>query len=104
MIHNLLNLIMQNLVYVSYTHGDLLVPENIRWSYILIPTGCLYRKSGSGPSICGKGHDVESPYYRPLQDCIGGMQSRRWIPIEQRRTWPTRADLNKKELAVYGNC
>ncbi|KAJ4701351.1 S-adenosyl-L-methionine-dependent methyltransferases superfamily protein [Melia azedarach] len=76
--------------------------ETVVWKKTSKASCYSSRKSGSGPSICGKGHDVESPYYRPLQDCIGGMQSRRWIPIEQRRTWPTRADLNKKELAVYG--
>ncbi|XP_015882237.3 probable pectin methyltransferase QUA2 [Ziziphus jujuba] len=60
------------------------------------------RKPGTGPSLCSKGHDVETPYYRSLQACIGGTQSRRWIPIEKRRTWPSRANLNKNELAVYG--
>ncbi|KAI8013633.1 putative pectin methyltransferase QUA2 [Camellia lanceoleosa] len=60
------------------------------------------RKSGSGPSICSKGHDVESPYYRPLQSCIGGTHSRRWAPIEERPTWPSRAKLNSSELAIYG--
>lgn len=70
---------------------------------ILVPTGCMFRKPGSGPSICSKGNDVESPYYRPLQPCIGGTRNRRWIPIEERRNWPSRANLNKNELAVYGN-
>ncbi|XP_057490295.1 probable pectin methyltransferase QUA2 [Actinidia eriantha] len=60
------------------------------------------RKSGSSPSICSKGHDVESPYYRPLESCIGGTQSRRWIPIEGRPTWPSRANPNSNELAIYG--
>ncbi|KAK2659769.1 hypothetical protein Ddye_006302 [Dipteronia dyeriana] len=60
------------------------------------------RKPGSGLSLCSKGQDVESPYYRPLQGCIGGTNSRRWIPIEERTNWPSRANLNKKELAVYG--
>ncbi|GFZ10064.1 S-adenosyl-L-methionine-dependent methyltransferases superfamily protein [Actinidia rufa] len=60
------------------------------------------RKSGSNPSICSKGHDVESPYYRPLESCIGGTQSRRWIPIEGRPTWPSRAKPNSKGLAIYG--
>ncbi|KAM7520774.1 hypothetical protein LguiB_019736 [Lonicera macranthoides] len=60
------------------------------------------RKSGSGPSICSKGRDVESPYYHPLQACIGGTQSRRWIPIEERAPWPSRANLNSKELGIYG--
>ncbi|OIW04461.1 hypothetical protein TanjilG_01634 [Lupinus angustifolius] len=60
------------------------------------------RKSSSAPPLCGKGHDVETPYYRELQNCIGGMQSSRWIPIEKRGKWPSRANLNKNELAVYG--
>ena len=70
---------------------------------ILVPTGCMSRKPGSGLSLCSKGQDVESPYYRPLQRCIGGTHSRRWIPIEERTNWPSRANLNKKELAIYGN-
>jgi len=53
--------------------------------------------------LCGRGIDVESPYYRELQNCIGGMQSARWIPIEKRERWPSRANLNKNELAIYGN-
>ncbi|KAK9047027.1 hypothetical protein V6N11_052891 [Hibiscus sabdariffa] len=60
------------------------------------------RKPGSGPSICSKGQDVESPYYRPLQNCIGGMHSRRWVPIEERATWPSRSNLKPAELALYG--
>jgi len=65
--------------------------------------GCYgSRKSGSKPSLCSKAHDVETPYYRPLQSCIGGTQSRRWIPIEKRPTWPSRAKLNSDELAIYG--
>lgn len=81
----------------SYMH------ENKSWNWFLVQSACSSRKSGSGPSLCSKGHDVESPYYRPLQACIGGTQSRRWIPIEQRTTWPSRANLNKSELAIYGN-
>ncbi|OUZ99630.1 putative S-adenosyl-L-methionine-dependent methyltransferase [Macleaya cordata] len=60
------------------------------------------RKPGSGPSICSKGHDIESPYYLPLQPCIGGTQSRRWIPIEERTTWPSRAKLTSTELNIHG--
>ncbi|XP_022773136.1 probable pectin methyltransferase QUA2 isoform X1 [Durio zibethinus] len=60
------------------------------------------RKADSGPSICSKGQDVESPYYRPLQNCIGGTHSRRWVPIEERATWPSRSNLNKNKLALYG--
>ncbi|KAJ7958995.1 S-adenosyl-L-methionine-dependent methyltransferases superfamily protein [Quillaja saponaria] len=59
------------------------------------------RKPGAGPSLCNKGHDVETPYYRQLENCIGGTQSNRWISIEK-RTWPSRANLNKTELAIYG--
>ncbi|KAI3706144.1 hypothetical protein L1987_76402 [Smallanthus sonchifolius] len=60
------------------------------------------RKHGSGPLICKEGRDVESPYYHPLEACIGGTHSRRWIPIEERNNWPSRATLSSKELAVYG--
>ncbi|KAL0366395.1 UNVERIFIED_CONTAM: putative pectin methyltransferase QUA2 [Sesamum radiatum] len=59
------------------------------------------KKAGS-PSLCSKGHDIESPYYRPLQSCIGGTQSRRWVPIEERRKWPSLAKLNSAERAIHG--
>ncbi|KAK6130735.1 hypothetical protein DH2020_035523 [Rehmannia glutinosa] len=59
------------------------------------------RKSGS-PYLCNKGHDNESPYYRPLPSCIGGTQSRRWVPIEERRKWPSQAKLNSAELEIHG--
>ncbi|OVA14224.1 putative S-adenosyl-L-methionine-dependent methyltransferase [Macleaya cordata] len=61
-----------------------------------------YASRKSGPSICSKGHDVESPYYRPLELCIGGTRSRRWIPIETRTTWPSRSKLNSTELNIHG--
>ncbi|KAK4274116.1 hypothetical protein QN277_017396 [Acacia crassicarpa] len=60
------------------------------------------RNSGAAPPLCGKGYDVESPYYRELQNCIGGTHSSRWISIDERATWPSRANLNNKELATYG--
>ncbi|MFQ6639751.1 hypothetical protein Gotur_015069 [Gossypium turneri] len=60
------------------------------------------RKPGSFPPICSKGQDVESPYYRPLQNCIGGTSSRQWVPIEERAAWPFRSNLNKNELELYG--
>ncbi|KAI3718014.1 hypothetical protein L1987_69994 [Smallanthus sonchifolius] len=60
------------------------------------------RSQGSGPLVCKVGRDVESPYYHPLEACIGGTHSRRWIPIEERPKWPSRATLSSKELAVHG--
>ncbi|CAN6479897.1 unnamed protein product [Victoria cruziana] len=60
------------------------------------------RAAGTRPSICTKGHDIEYPYYRPLVSCIGGTQSSRWIPIEERTTWPSRAKLNSTELSLHG--
>ncbi|XP_076945384.1 putative pectin methyltransferase QUA2 [Bidens hawaiensis] len=60
------------------------------------------RSQGSGPSICKVGRDVESLYYHPLEACIGGTHSRRWIPIEKRPKWPSRATLSSKELAIHG--
>lgn len=76
--------------------------ETVVWKKTSTKKCYTARKPGSGPSLCSKGHDVETPYYRPLQTCIGGTQSRRWIPIEDRSSWPSRANLNKKELAIYG--
>ncbi|KAG9131122.1 hypothetical protein Leryth_024518 [Lithospermum erythrorhizon] len=61
-----------------------------------------YSTRKSGAPLCSKGQDVESPYYRPLQACIGGTQSRRWIPIKERTAWPSRANLNAKELSIHG--
>lgn len=61
-----------------------------------------FRHSGPGTPLCGKGYDVESPYYRELQNCIGGTHSKRWISIDERLTWPSRDNLNKNELAIYG--
>ncbi|CAA0840474.1 Probable pectin methyltransferase QUA2 [Striga hermonthica] len=59
------------------------------------------RKSGS-PPLCNKGHDIETPYYRPLQACIVGTQSRRWVPIEERRKWHSLSELSSAELEIYG--
>ncbi|KAL9234274.1 hypothetical protein vseg_009162 [Gypsophila vaccaria] len=66
--------------------------------------GCYFsRKPGIVPAVCSsKGQDIETPYYRPLQTCIGGTHSRRWLPIEQRSIWPSRAKLNEKELRPHG--
>ncbi|KAK7351188.1 hypothetical protein VNO77_10456 [Canavalia gladiata] len=60
------------------------------------------RKNSSPPPLCGRGYDVESPYYRELQNCIGGTHSSRWISIKERGTWPSRDQLTAKELAIYG--
>ncbi|KAK9047454.1 hypothetical protein V6N11_053298 [Hibiscus sabdariffa] len=76
--------------------------ETVVWKKTTKKSCYNSRKPGSGPSICSKGQDVESPYYRPLQNCIGGTNSRRWVPIEERVTWPSRSNLNKNELALYG--
>lgn len=76
--------------------------ETVVWKKTSKKNCYVSRKSGTGPSICSKGQDVESPYYRPLQSCIAGTRSRRWIPIEQRTTWPARANLNSTEVASYG--
>ncbi|XVF64788.1 hypothetical protein PTKIN_Ptkin09bG0194900 [Pterospermum kingtungense] len=76
--------------------------ETVLWKKTSKKSCYNSRKAGSGPSICSKGQDVESPYYRPLQNCIAGTYSRRWVPIEERATWPSRSNLNKNELALYG--
>ncbi|KAB1199262.1 putative pectin methyltransferase QUA2 [Morella rubra] len=88
----------ENLCWEMLSQQD----ETIIWKKTSKRNCYSSRKPGLGPSTCSKIQDVESPYYRPLQACIGGTQSRRWIPIEERTTWPSRAHLNKSELALYG--
>ncbi|KAI0499128.1 hypothetical protein KFK09_020029 [Dendrobium nobile] len=61
-----------------------------------------YSSRKAGPPFCGKSHDIESPYYQPLNPCIGGLRSQRWIPIENRTPWPMQAKLNSAELNIHG--
>ncbi|CAJ1974098.1 unnamed protein product [Sphenostylis stenocarpa] len=64
---------------------------------------CYSSRKNSSPSpLCGSGYDVESPYYRDLQNCIGGTHSSRWISVEKRKAWPSRDHLNGKELENFG--
>ncbi|WOL19937.1 putative pectin methyltransferase QUA2 [Canna indica] len=60
-----------------------------------------YSSRKAGPSVCGRSHDGESPYYQPLKSCIAGTSSSRWIPIEYRKPWPNRSRLNSTELVIY---
>ncbi|KAK9713471.1 hypothetical protein RND81_06G029700 [Saponaria officinalis] len=60
------------------------------------------RKQSSRPSVCKKSDDVGSSYNQPLRLCIDGTHSPRWVPIGQRRTWPSRAALNTTELSIHG--
>ncbi|KAH0919180.1 hypothetical protein HID58_026840 [Brassica napus] len=53
-----------------------------------IKTKCYSaRKPGVGPSVCSKGHDVESPYYRPLQMCLGGTRLHQEVVGEDAENW-----------------
>ncbi|KAG0477960.1 hypothetical protein HPP92_012679 [Vanilla planifolia] len=61
-----------------------------------------YSSRKAGPPFCGKSHDIESPYYQPVNPCIGGLRSQRWIAIETRTPWPSRANLNSAELSIHG--
>lgn len=61
-----------------------------------------YSSRKAGPAFCGKSHDIESPYYQPLNPCIGGLRSQRWIPIENRTPWPAQAKLNSADLNIHG--
>lgn len=63
-------------------------------------THSFYRKSG--PAVCDRSRDIESPYYQPLNPCIGGTRSQRWIPIEYRTPWPYQTKLNFTELDRHG--
>ncbi|XP_038898273.1 probable pectin methyltransferase QUA2 [Benincasa hispida] len=90
--------------FVEYLCWEMLPQqdETVVWKKTSKSNCYSSRKPDSSPPICGKGYDIESPYYRPLQACIGGRKSRRWVPINERRTWPSRANLNKSELALHG--
>ncbi|KAL5982227.1 hypothetical protein ACLOJK_016297 [Asimina triloba] len=76
--------------------------ETVLWKKTIKRDCYKARTSGAGPSICSKGHDIESPYHRPLEACIGGTKSSRWIPIEARTTWPSQINLNASELDIHG--
>ncbi|URE01570.1 hypothetical protein MUK42_19432 [Musa troglodytarum] len=61
-----------------------------------------YTSRKAGPAVCDRSHDVESPYYQPLNPCISGIRSQRWISIESHTPWPSRVALNSAELGIYG--
>ncbi|KAL3634001.1 putative pectin methyltransferase qua2 [Castilleja foliolosa] len=94
---NAVRLLTENLCWEMLPQQD----ETVVWKKTNKKKCYSTRKSGS-PSLCKKGHDNETPYYRPLQPCIGGTQSRRWSPIEERRRWPSQAKLNSAELEIHG--
>ncbi|PIA52110.1 hypothetical protein AQUCO_01000177v1 [Aquilegia coerulea] len=77
--------------------------ETVVWKKTSKKNCYASRKPSSAPPICSKARDLESPYYRTLEPCIGGTRSPRWIPIEKRTTWPSRAYLSSAELDIHGN-
>ncbi|XP_058756046.1 probable pectin methyltransferase QUA2 [Vicia villosa] len=87
----------ENLCWEMLSQQD----ETVVWKKASKKSCYTKRKPGSRP-LCGRGLDVESPYYRELQNCIGGTQSNRWVSIEKREKWPAQANLNKNELAILG--
>ncbi|KAF5739742.1 hypothetical protein HS088_TW12G00952 [Tripterygium wilfordii] len=95
---NLVQNFAENLCWEMMSQQD----ETVVWRKTSKKSCYSSRKPGSSPSICGKGQEVESPYYRPLEACIAGTRSRRWIPLQAKSTWPSRSNLNKSELAIYG--
>ncbi|KAK7410516.1 hypothetical protein VNO78_01350 [Psophocarpus tetragonolobus] len=88
----------ENLCWEMLSQQD----ETVVWKKTSKRSCYSSRKNSSPPPLCGKGYDVESPYYRELQNCIGGTHSSRWISVKDRETWPSRDHLNKKELAIFG--
>ncbi|KAE9609048.1 putative S-adenosyl-L-methionine-dependent methyltransferase [Lupinus albus] len=88
----------ENLCWEMLSQQD----ETVVWKKTSKKNCYSKRKTASPPPLCGGGYDVESPYYRDLQNCIGGTHSSRWISIEERATWPSRDILKKDELAIYG--
>uniref|UniRef100_A0A5B7BPP0 Methyltransferase n=1 Tax=Davidia involucrata TaxID=16924 RepID=A0A5B7BPP0_DAVIN len=95
---NFIHSFVENLCWDMLSQQD----ETVVWKKTSKRSCYASRKHGSIPPICSKGHDVESAYYQPLHLCIGGTQSHRWVPIEERTIWPSRAKLNSSELKIYG--
>ncbi|KAF5746799.1 S-adenosyl-L-methionine-dependent methyltransferases superfamily protein isoform 1 [Tripterygium wilfordii] len=95
---NLVQNFAENLCWEMLSQQD----ETVVWRKTSKKNCYSSRKPGSIPSICGKGQEVESPYYRPHEACIAGTRSHRWIPLQAKSTWPSRSHLNKSELAIYG--
>lgn len=91
---SVINMLIWKLLFCSF--------QGLWYLTCLLMKCLIFRKPGSGPNVCGKGLDIESPYYRMLQTCIGGTHSDRWLPIEEKLTWPSRAKLNEKELQPHG--
>ncbi|KAI4321133.1 hypothetical protein MLD38_034554 [Melastoma candidum] len=75
--------------------------ETVVWKKTSEASCYSSRTSGMTLPICDEGVNVESPFYLPLQGCIAGANSRRWIPIEARKMWPVRAYPNATELQIY---
>ncbi|PKU72434.1 probable pectin methyltransferase QUA2 [Dendrobium catenatum] len=61
-----------------------------------------YSSRKSVSPICDRSLDMKSLYYQPLNPCIGGTTSQRWIPIEDRRPWPSQVMLSSAELSLHG--
>ncbi|KAG0471638.1 hypothetical protein HPP92_016184 [Vanilla planifolia] len=59
-----------------------------------------YNTRKAGLPLCDDTHDIECPYC-PHKFCIGRTRRQRWIPIEERRTWPSQAIPNTTELSIY---
>ncbi|KAJ4758826.1 S-adenosyl-L-methionine-dependent methyltransferases superfamily protein [Rhynchospora pubera] len=61
-----------------------------------------YNLKKKSSQVCSRNHDMESPYYQPLNPCIAGTRSQRWVPIEYHTPWPLQARPNSTELSVHG--
>lgn len=47
---------------------------------------------------CKEEHDIQS-YYQPLSSCIGGTESKRWVPIQNRSS---SFQITSAELQIHG--
>ncbi|KAJ4799656.1 S-adenosyl-L-methionine-dependent methyltransferases superfamily protein [Rhynchospora pubera] len=61
-----------------------------------------YNLKKKSSQVCSRNHDMESPYYQPLNPCIAGTRSQRWVPIEYHTPLPLQARPNSTELSVHG--
>ncbi|KAF6171378.1 hypothetical protein GIB67_009519 [Kingdonia uniflora] len=56
------------------------------------------RKQGGLPPLCKEDYDAQA-YYQPLQSCISGTTSNRWVSMQNRSSG---LQLSSTELAVHG--
>lgn len=59
---------------------------------------CYASRQGGTPLLCKEDYDMET-YYQPLQSCISGTNSKRWVSIQNRSSG---SPLSSADLDIHG--